>query len=249
MRRTRLLIAAGVAAFLVSLIAFLPASMLLRFMPPEISLGGVSGTIWRGSAASIAIKGTPLGRLRWTSRPLRLLLLQARYRVLLEPADGAIDMIVTLRRDGQLDISQMTGHFPVAAVYGLIAPPGWTGTVELDIDEVTIEAGFPVAAAGVVRVQDLTSNAGPREINLGSFELQLGEGAVGTESISGRLRDLDRGPMKVRATIELDRNRKYLMSGEVAAGPEAGPAILRTLSFLGPPDSLGRRPFSIEGTL
>jgi len=249
MRRTRLLIAAGVAAFLVFLVAFLPASMLLRFVPPDISLSGVSGTLWRGAAASIAIKGTPLGRLRWTSRPWRLLLLQAQYRVQLEPADGAVDMIVTLGRDGRLDVSRMTGHFPVAAVYGLIAPPGWTGTVELDVDEVALESGFPVAAEGVVRVRDLTSTTGPREVNLGSFELLLGEGAVGTESISGRLRDLDDGPMKVRATIELDRNRRYLMSGEVAAGPEAGPAILRTLSFLGPADSLGRRPFSIEGTL
>jgi general secretion pathway protein N len=249
MRRTRLLIAAGVAAFLVFLVVFLPASMLLRFVPAEVSLSGVSGTIWRGAATSIAIKGTPLGRLRWTNRPWRLLLLQAGYDVSLEPADGTVDMVVTLGRDGQLDIRQLAGHFPVATVYGLIAPAGWTGTVELDVDELKLQSGFPVAAAGVVMVQNLTSHTGPRQVNLGSFELLLGEGSVGTESISGRLRDLDNGPMRVRATIELDRTRKYLISGEVAAGPEAGPVILKTLSFLGPPDSLGRRPFSIEGTL
>jgi general secretion pathway protein N len=249
MRRTRLLIAAGVAAFLFFLVALLPASMLLRFVPHEVSLDGVSGTIWRGTATSVAIKGTPLGRLRWTSRPWRLLLLQIGYDVLLEPADGEVDMFLTLGRNGRLDVTQMRGHFPVATVYGLIAPMGWSGTVELDVDKVTLDDGFPLAAVGVVRVQNLTSNAGPREVNLGSFELLLGEGAVGTESISGRLRDLDNGPMKVRATIELDRGRRYLISGEVAAGPEAGPAIQRTLSFLGPADSLGRRPFSIEGTL
>jgi general secretion pathway protein N len=249
MRRTRLLIAAGVAAFLVFLVAFLPASMLLRFVPAEVSLSGVTGTIWRGAAASIAVKGTPLGRLRWSNRLWRLLLLQAEYRVVLEPQDGAIDMLVTLGRDGRLDISQITGDFPVSAVYGLVAPEGWAGTVELHVERVTILSGFPVSAAGVVQVRNLISSAGPREVNLGSFELLLGEGAVGSDSISGRLRDLGEGPMKVRATIELDRNRRYLMSGEVAAGPDAGPAILRTLSFLGPPDSLGRRPFSIEGTL
>ena len=41
----------------------------------------------------------------------------------------------------------------------------------------------------------------------------------------------------------------YLLSGEVAPGPGAGPAIFDTLAFLGPPDPLGRRPFTIEGTL
>jgi general secretion pathway protein N len=244
MRRTRLLVAAGVAAFLVFLVAFLPASMLLRFVPAEVALEGISGTIWRGAAASIAVKGTPLGRLRWSSRPWRLLLLQAEYRVALEPEGGDLDMLVSLGRDGRLEISQLKGSFPVQAVYGLIAPEGWTGTVELDVERVTVSGGYPVAATGIVQVHDLTSTAAPRMVNLGGFELLLG-----SDSISGRLRDLDDGPMKVRATIDLDQNRRYLISGEVAAGPDAGPAIQRTLSFLGPADSLGRRPFSIEGTL
>jgi general secretion pathway protein N len=249
MRRTRLLVAAGVAAFLIFLVAFLPASMLLQYLPPEVTLSGVTGTVWRGGAASISIKGTPLGSLRWSNRPWRLLLLQAQYRVELKPAGGATDMVVTARRNGRLEVSQLTGSFPVETVYGLISPEGWTGTVELDVERVVIVSGFPVSAGGTVQVRDLSYSGGPRRFNLGSFELMLGEGAVGSDSISGRLRDLDRGPMKVRATIELDRDHRYLISGEVAAGPEAGPAVLRTLSFLGPPDSLGRRPFSIEGTL
>jgi general secretion pathway protein N len=249
MRRTRLLVAAGFAAFLVFLVAFLPATMLLRFVPAEVVLGGVSGTVWRGAAASVSIKDTPLGSLRWSNRPWRLLLLQLQYRVVLQPAGGELDMVATLGREGRLDISQLTGSFPVAAVYGLIAPEGWTGTVELDVEQLAVTAGFPVAASGLVRVRNLTSSSGPRPLNLGSFELLLGEGAVGTESISGRLRDLGGGPMKVRATIELDRERRYLISGEVAAGPDADATILRTLSFLGQADSLGRRPFSIEGTL
>jgi len=35
----------------------------------------------------------------------------------------------------------------------------------------------------------------------------------------------------------------------VAPGPDASAELSRSLSFLGPPDSLGRRPFTIEGTL
>lgn len=249
MRRIRLLVAAGIAAFLIFLVAFLPASMLLPYVPPEVTLSGVTGTVWRGGAASISIKGTPLGSLRWSNRPWRLLLLQAQYRVELKPAGGATDMVVTVRRNGRLEISQLTGSFPVETVYGLISPEGWTGTVELEVERVVIASGFPVSAAGAVQVRDLSYLGGPRRFRLGSFELLLGEGAVGSDSISGRLRDLDNGPMKVRATIELDRDRRYLISGEVAAGPEAGPAVVRTLSFLGQPDSLGRRQFSIEGTL
>ena len=42
---------------------------------------------------------------------------------------------------------------------------------------------------------------------------------------------------------------RYLIQGEAAPGPGAGPAIFDTLGFLGPPDRQGRRPFTIEGTL
>ncbi len=52
MRRTRLLVAAGIAAFLIFLVAFLPASMLLQYLPPEVTLSGVTGTVWRGGATA-----------------------------------------------------------------------------------------------------------------------------------------------------------------------------------------------------
>ena len=108
--------------------------------------------------------------------------------------------------------------------------------------------GYPVSAAGTVTARQLTA-PGERGVNIGTFELTLGEGAVGAEGITGRLRDLDNGPMRVRATLELKSDRSYLISDEVAALPEAGSAVNNTLAFLGPPDSLGRRPFAIEGTL
>jgi general secretion pathway protein N len=248
MRRNRLLLAAGVAAFLVFLIALLPATLLLRYLPVEVRVAGMTGTIWRGTAASVAVRGKPLGSLRWTNRPWRLLLLEVQYRLELQPTDGSLQTIATLGSHGRLELTALQGEFPVTAVAGLIAPEGWNGRVELDVQRIVIESGFPIAATGIVLVRDLTA-VGPDGSNLGSLELTLGEGAVGSEAIAGRLRDLDGGPMRVRATIELDRDRHYLISGEVAAGPEAGAAVQRSLAFLGPPDALGRRPFSIEGTL
>jgi hypothetical protein len=82
---------------------------------------------------------------------------------------------------------------------------------------------------------------------LGDFELTVGEGSVGTGSLTGRLRDLG-GPLHVRGAVQLQPDGRYLLSGDAAPGPGAGPAIFDTLSFLGSPDSQGRRPFTIEGS-
>lgn len=248
MRRPAFLIAAGAAAFIVFLIAFLPASVLLRFLPSDVSLSGVEGTVWRGSASTVAVRGQPIGALRWSNRPWRLLMLQLDYAVRYLPEGGEVDMDVTLQGPHRVDISNARGSLPIMALDGLLGPPGWTATAELDVERLLLVDGFPEVAAGSLVLRDLTA---PRErgAKIGSFELTLGEGAVGGESISGRLRDLGGGPMQVRATLELKPDRSYLLSGEVAAGPEAGAAIQRTLRFLGPEDSLGRRPFTVEGTL
>jgi general secretion pathway protein N len=248
MRRPALLIAAGAAAFIVFLVAFLPATVLLRFLPAEVSLSGVEGTIWRGEAEAVAVRDRNVGALRWSSRPWRLLLLQLDYAVRYLPAGGQVDMDVVLHGPHRLDIANARGALPIMALDGLLGPPGWKATAELDVQRLALVDGFPESVAGLLVLRELTA-PGDRGVNIGSFELTLGEGAVGSDSITGRLRDLGSGPMRVRATLELKQDRSYLLSGEVAAGPDAGAVIQRTLRFLGPEDSLGRRPFTVEGTL
>ena len=63
--------------------------------------------------------------------------------------------------------------------------------------------------------------------------------------------DLSPGERSVflAGSIEMGQDGRYLLTGEAAPGPGAGPAIFDTLSFLGSPDSQGRRPFTIEGSL
>jgi len=248
MRRTTLLVVAGVAAFLLFLVAFLPATLLLRFLPPDVSLDGVTGTVWKGSAADLRFRGRSLGRLIWTNRPWRLAAFELDYAAGLEHIGGSVAMDVTVEGPGRIVLEQIRGGFPVNLVQGLISPAGWSGQVDLDVSRLELEQGFPVAAEGKVVARDLTSPP-PRSMDIGSFELVLGAGSVGGEGISGRLQDLGSGLMRVRATLDLKRDRTYTITGEVAAGPEADEALRRSLAFLGPPDSLGRRPLTIEGSL
>lgn len=249
MKRPALFVAAGLAAFLLFLVALLPATMLLRFLPPDIVLTGPAGTVWRGSATDISFRGRSLGPAHWSSRPWRLALLELDYAVRLAPAGGEVAFDLRARPDGRISLGNVTGQLPVATFDGLFAQPGWTGDVEFDVERLVFEDGYPTEAAGVLIARRLNA-PGQRGANIGSFEVTLGAGSVGGEGISGRLRNLDEtGPLKVRATLELKPDRSYLLSGEVAAGPEAGSGIQRTLGFLGPPDSMGRRPFAIEGTL
>jgi len=247
MRRQKLLVAAGIAAFLVFLVALVPATLLTRWLPPGIAVAGLDGTIWSGSASGVNLQGRAIGAAAWSCRPWRLVFLEWSCRVHLQPAGGELSAAVSGGFDDEIEARDLAGSAPIAFLEGIVVPTGWTGRLELDVARARITRGLPQDAEGRLFVRGLKA-PGPGGATLGDFELVIGEGAVGTGTLVGRLSDQG-GPLHVRGTLELKRDGSYFMSGEVAPGPGAGPAILDTLEFLGPPDTSGRRPFTIEGSL
>jgi general secretion pathway protein N len=248
MSRRSTLVAAGIAAFLVCLVAMVPASQLASRLPDGVVMAGVGGTIWSGRARDLAFNGRTIGAIQWSCRPWRLFQLEWSCHVTLRPAGGELSADVQGDFGGSEIIGRdLAGQVPITAFEGLATPRGWTGLLELELETLRLVDRRPADAAGTLILRSLRAPGSGGQI-LGDFELTIGEGAVGTGSLTGRLRDLG-GPLRVRGAIELDPDGRYLLSGEAAPGPDAGPAIFDTLAFLGPPDSQGRRPFTIEGSL
>ncbi len=248
MTRKGLLVTGGMAAFLVFLVAMVPATVLMRWLPPGVAVAGLDGTIWSGRASSVSLQGRALGAASWSCRPWPLLLLEWSCGVVLQPAGGQVSASLSGNFDAEeIEARDLTGNLPIAFLEGIVTPKGWTGRLDLEVARARIANGLPQDAEGKLFVRGLKA-PGSGGALLGDFELTIGEGAVGTGALTGRLSDLG-GPLRVRGTIELKRDRSYFVSGEVAPGPGAGPAIFDTLAFLGPPDISGRRPFTVEGTL
>jgi general secretion pathway protein N len=245
--RRGLYIAAGIAAFLVFLVAMVPAEQLAMRMPAEVALNGASGTIWSGRARSLDVNGRALGALDWSCSPWRPLVLEWSCEATLRPAGGEVSAELSGDFGADIAARDVVGRLPISLFEGIATPRGWTGSLELDVDELRLAGRRPVAASGTLYLRSLRA-PGAQGQGLGDFELVVGEGTVGGEALNGRLRDLG-GPLHVRGSIELDANGRYLLTGDAAPGPGAGPAIFDALGFLGPPDSQGRRPFTIEGTL
>lgn len=242
-----LIIAAGVAAFLVFLVALVPAGQLARRLPPGVELTGVGGTIWSGRARALAIEGRPFGAVAWSCSPWRLVTLRWSCGFTLTPLQGSVAGTLAGDFSGALAARDVRGKVPITLFEGMATPKGWTGDLELDVGEVRFAQRRPSAARGTLNLRQLRAPGANGQV-LGDFELVVGEGKVGGEALNGRLRDLG-GPLHVRGVVELQSDGSYLLSGDAAPGPGAGPAIFDALGFLGPPDSQGRRPFSIEGTL
>jgi general secretion pathway protein N len=91
------LVALGVGAYLLILVTTFPAtrvSGMLQDRVADLSLNGVSGSVFSGEAAQIVYQGLDLGPLRWKFRPLALLLGRIEYRIKLKHPDNHGQLII-----------------------------------------------------------------------------------------------------------------------------------------------------------
>jgi hypothetical protein len=238
--RIGLLAACG---FLVILLARLPASWVL---PRSGALGcaSVEGSVWSGSCGGLTLQGAPWGDLSWDIAPLRLLSGTLAAHVVLRngPVSGSADVARGLT--GSLEARNLVADLAIDPRKLPHLPPQLRGNVHTDLALARIANGAIVELKGRIEVHDLTRRTG-RVTQLGSYGL-LFPGGAGDPL--GALADLG-GPLAVHGTLRLTKQPGYVLEGQVAPREGAPPELLSDLQFLGSPDGLGRRPFSIAGTL
>jgi hypothetical protein len=123
-------------------------------------------------------------------------------------------------------------------------PNALRGTVHADLELARLKHGAITELKGRIEAHDLTQRTG-RVTPLGSYAVVF-PGGSGQQV--GRLQDLG-GPLAVQGTLTLTSAPGYVLEGQVAARTGAAPELLNGLQFLGTPDALGMRPFSMAGSL
>ncbi len=245
MRNTKRLILAGIATFVIGLVITFPARVAYQwFAPAELRLGGISGSIWRGTAAQGTAGGVYLADINWSFRPLALLRGKLEFATSSKLASGFFDAKIAIGVGGNLTFSDVAGALTLDTLTAILPLSGIEGDVSVQFEEIIIENGVPVAATGTINIGNLVSRLlSPSRLGDYRVEFQTNDdGILGSvEAISGVL---DLG-----GTIKLTRDRNYEFVGKVAARPNAPLSIAQQLQFLGSPDSQGKREFRIEGQL
>jgi len=230
-------------AFLVILVARLPASWVL---PRSGALGCESfeGSVWSGSCGGLTLQRAPWGDLSWDVAPLHLLTGTLAAHVVLRngPVTGSADLARGL--GGSLEARNLVADLAIDPRKLPHMPPQLRGNVHTDLALARIADGAIVELKGRVEVHDLTRRTG-HVTQLGSYALTF---PGGSGDPLGTLADLG-GPLSVHGTLRLTKQPGYVLEGQVAPREGAPSELLSDLQVLGTPDGLGRRPFSIAGTL
>jgi len=245
-RKALPLIAAGVAAFLVTLLAIVPASVVTALLPASVAVGMTSGTIWNGSTDSLTVKGQALGGLRWKFHPLHLFRGRVAFDAELIRSDGQARGRIALGLGGRYEARSLEIHLPLVALPAGIAPRGWLGVVRAQLQSLEIGPQSTPRALGTIELRALKAPP-PNGAAIGSYGVTFDATSARDGKLVGQLKDLE-GPMQVTGTVTLAADRSYVVEGLVAPRAGASQAVADTLRFLGAPDAQGRRPFSLAGT-
>ncbi len=241
------LLAAGVVVYLVVLVLTLPAAMVLpRLLAgTPAAVGGVEGTLWRGSAATLVVADIPSSGLRWRIEPLALLRgrLQARAEARLDEGfvRARIGYAPITRR---LHAQEVQGATRLGRLTASAGFRGTDGNLSLQLEELVMDAGWPVRLTGRLGVGALSIQDLGRQ-PLGDFEAVF---RLEAQDMVAEFRDVA-GLLDLEANLRIDRELRWALEGEIAPRASAPANLHDALSLLGPPDERGRRPFGLGGRL
>lgn len=215
-----------------TLIAALPAAILGRLLPPDLRLVDASGTIWHGAAADVEFAGRGLGALEWRLHPLALLRGAADLDLHWVDLRWSATARASLGRQA-FRLSDLRAAGPIADLAPFGLPPGWSGTATVDLHSLGGDYHRIATIDGQISIAHLASAGFANGIDLGDYRARLGtQTATGAAGLGANIEDLA-GPLRLRATVSVDQsNRRALVSGTVAARPDANPAIVAEVERL-----------------
>lgn len=255
-RFVRPLVLIAILAVLVVTLLALPASMVKRFLPPDMRAEDFSGTLWHGSAGKLMLDSRDAGAIEWRIHPWSLLALTVSANLHWVKTGFSGDGRVKVDRHG-VTAHDVEGGGPIEDLNELGFAAGWHGTARFKFSEleVAFDGSAPNvrSAVGDVVVADLASPRIADAADLGGYALHVADGAITPDNdATAELTDTG-GPLEVRAVIHFSaKDHTGLLTGTVkerSAAPAALRSQLEDLAQMHARDAEGRIPVELEFTL
>jgi hypothetical protein len=245
----------GVLAVVAVVIAVLPASLVNEFLPPAVRGEDFSGTLWHGSAGSIAVANRDAGALEWHLHPLALFQLRLAADLHWVKGGFVVDGTAEFRRS-DFEASDLRGGGPIEDLAAFGLAPGWRGVAEIRIRHIALSLAGPSpslrSAVGEIDVANASSPQVAGGSDIGSYALKFDAASL-SSSGEARAALVDKGgPLSLDASITLTpQSRTGMLSGTVKERADASPALRKDLddvAQLHARDAQGRIPIDLEFT-
>lgn len=203
---------------------------------PGVALVGVGGTLWQGRAQALVLAGGPTFRdVHW--RLSRWLLL-GRPAFALTAGSPALELAARREpaQEGRTCWREVSLRLALDGIVPALPALGGTptGRLSLDLDDLLLAGGWPLALDGHARWQAAGVRTADGPLALGELDARL-EAQAGVVRIA--FADTGDGPLAARGTAMLSP-LGWLIGAKLAARRQ-DPALARWLAGLGPADAHG----------
>ncbi|MDH3266830.1 MAG: type II secretion system protein N [Gammaproteobacteria bacterium] len=239
------LVLVGLITLLVGLLIFFPARVAYQwFGPSALSLTGIDGSVWSGSAREAAASGVYLRDLKWSMRPLALFAGELSYAFEASPDGGFVEGTVGVGMAGTITLTQLNAALSLQALQGSIAAPGVAGNASARFERLVLKDGIPIAVDGVVDVGNLVVPAIHRS-SIGGYRAEFftQEGGV-----MASVEDTD-GLVDIAGSLQLSSDRNYQFIAQIAPKANTPQDVRQQMQFLGSANERGQHTLRLEGKL
>lgn len=245
MASIRRLAVLGVGTFVLGAMLMIPARIVYdRFAPPAVTLAGLEGSIWSGSAADGRISGVYARDIRWRMRPLYLATGKLAFHFEASPSSSPVAGDVAITFGGDVIVSDLRGQVPLTALEDAIGIRGLAGSASVDISQLRLVDGVPASATGSVEVSGLVAPL-PSPTPIGGYRAEF---FTREDGINASVEDTD-GVLDIAGQALLRPDRSYQFRGMIAPKPATPPQLASQLRFLGTPNERGQYELRLEGSL
>ncbi len=219
----------GVAAWLLFLVATLPAERVLALVPelPGVAIGRVQGTLWRGEARRLRVQGMEVSALGWRFRWLPLLSGRVEFALRGRLYDKPLRARAGVSFDGTPLLHDLSGSLPAAELlYRLgVDQVKVAGDLVFSLDEVVFPAEGVPLFSGELRWSPARIEA-PLDLLLGTVTLTTEHDETVTR---GRL-VASGGALGVEADVALEAAGAYRLDARIRRNGQVPQAVNRFLS-------------------
>ncbi|MCW8845241.1 MAG: type II secretion system protein N [Gammaproteobacteria bacterium] len=221
----------GIAGFFIGLVANAPARLITYFLPANVSLEGVAGTVWNGSARQLVVNKIAAGKLGWHVIPSSLLRARLELGLDAQLPDGALSGRAAIGFGGFAQINDVKGSLPLAYLARDFPAGMLGGRVSLIIEQAELQDGWPTRIKGVVALGNLVQNI-PKPMALGTYSASFDGSRADDGAIKGLISTRS-GPLQVDGELILAGNRSYILESAVGATSDTPEDLKSMLPMVG----------------
>lgn len=239
------LITVGALVFIVGLLLMFPARVAVHwFVPAEIQVGGISGTVWSGNAKEASVNGLYLHDLSWTMYPLRLFTGELSYHLTATPTSGFIETTVGLAGSGRVSLTGLTAALPLALFADATGVRGLKGSASFDFERVEIVDNLAVVSDGTLQVANLVIPV-VSSSSLGGYKADF---FTQNDGIGASVEETD-GVVDLAGSLEINSDRSFRFIGQVIPTPKTPASMRQQLQVVSPANDRGQHEVRLEGIL